>query len=74
MNTAPVWLRGARLGLLGLVLLLLAAAYHFGVFDHVAEPRLLTRSMLDMGQWRYLVFVLAYTALEPFGAKRECGA
>lgn len=60
-------LKSPRLAVVGLVLLLLAAGYHFGVFAHVAEPKALARTLVELGAWGYLVFVLAYTVLQPFG-------
>lgn len=56
-----------RLGLVVLVVLVLAGAWHFGVFARVAEPRVLARSLVAMGGWGYLAFIVAYTVLQPFG-------
>jgi uncharacterized membrane protein YdjX (TVP38/TMEM64 family) len=56
-----------KLGVIALVLLLLAGAWHFGIFARVAEPRTLARTLVEMGAWGYLAFVLAYTVLQPFG-------
>ncbi len=49
------------------MLVALALAYHFGVFAQVAEPRILARTIVEMGAWGYLAFVFAYTVLQPFG-------
>lgn len=57
----------AKLGAIVLVLLALAAAHHFGVFARVAQPKMLAQSLLAMGAWGYLAFILAYTFLQPFG-------
>lgn len=59
--------RYAKLGVVALVLIMLAVAYHFGVFARVAEPKLLAQTLLAMGVWGYVAFVLAYTVLQPFG-------
>lgn len=56
-----------KLGAVALVLLVLGGAWHFGIFAEVAEPRTLARTLVDMGAWGYLAFVLAYTVLQPFG-------
>jgi uncharacterized membrane protein YdjX (TVP38/TMEM64 family) len=56
-----------RLALVALVVLALVAAYHFGVFARLAEPRQLAREIVELGAWGYLAFVLAYTFLQPFG-------
>jgi uncharacterized membrane protein YdjX (TVP38/TMEM64 family) len=59
--------RSAKIGLVALVILVLAVAYHFGVFARVAEPKILARTLTEMGAWGYLTFVLTYTVLQPFG-------
>lgn len=58
---------GPKLGLVTLVAAALFAAWHFGVFARVGEPKAFARSMVEMGAWGYLAFVLAYAALQPFG-------
>ncbi len=60
-------LRNAKLGLVGLVLVTFAVAWRFGVFAHLSEPKALAHSLVAMGAWGYLAFVVAYTALQPFG-------
>ncbi|AKT43752.1 uncharacterized protein CMC5_079880 [Chondromyces crocatus] len=60
-------LRSARLGAIVLVLLTLAGAYHLGFFARVAEPKILAETLVEMGAWGHLVFILAYTVLQPFG-------
>ncbi|MDC0711048.1 VTT domain-containing protein [Stigmatella sp. ncwal1] len=60
-------LRSAKLGVVILVLLALAGAYHFGIFARVAEPKILAETLVEMGAWGYLAFILAYTVLQPFG-------
>src|SRR6478735_6969188 len=67
-GASPGWSStGAKVGLVGLVLLVLAGAYHFGVFARVAEPRTLATTLVEMGAWGYVAFILAYTLLQPFG-------
>lgn len=56
-----------KLGAVGLVLILLAAAWHFGVFERVGEPKALAEALVEMGAWGYLAFIVAYTVLQPFG-------
>lgn len=63
----PRSLRSAKLGVVVLVLLTLAFAYHFGIFAQVAEPKSLVVSLVAMGGWGYVAFILAYTVLQPFG-------
>lgn len=67
MSPTPRSRRRAKLGVIVLVLLTLAGAYHFGIFARVAEPKALAATLVGMGAWGYLAFILAYTALQPFG-------
>lgn len=67
MSSAPRALGGARLGAVALVLLLLAVAWHFGLFARVGEPKALARALVETGPWGQLAFVGAYTVLQPFG-------
>lgn len=57
----------AKVALVILVLLVLAGAYHFGIFARVAEPRTLATTLVEMGAWGYVAFILAYAVLQPFG-------
>jgi uncharacterized membrane protein YdjX (TVP38/TMEM64 family) len=57
----------AKLAVVALVLVVLAGAYRGGVFAHVAEPKILARTLVERGAWGYVAFVLAYTVLQPFG-------
>lgn len=59
--------RAAKLGLVALVLLVLAAAWQLGVLDRLAEPATLARSIFELGVAGYVAFVVAYTVLQPFG-------
>ncbi len=59
--------RTARIALVVLVVALLGLAKWAGVFDQVGEPARLARSLVELGAWGYLAFVLAYTVLQPFG-------
>ena len=54
-------------GAIAVVLVILAAAYHFGIFAEVADPKTLAQKLVAMGPWGYVVFLLAYTVLQPFG-------
>lgn len=65
--STPARSQGAKLGLIALVGLLLASAWHFGVFARLAEPATLARSIVEMGVRGYVAFVVAYTVLQPFG-------
>ncbi|ATB32316.1 hypothetical protein MEBOL_005793 [Melittangium boletus DSM 14713] len=60
-------LRNVKLGVVGLVLIMLAAAWYFGVFARLGEPRALAQVLVEMGAWGYLAFIITYTVLQPFG-------
>jgi uncharacterized membrane protein YdjX (TVP38/TMEM64 family) len=49
------------------VVALLVAAKLLGVFDRVREPARLAKSLVDLGAWGWLAFVVAYALLQPFG-------
>jgi uncharacterized membrane protein YdjX (TVP38/TMEM64 family) len=59
--------RTLKLAVVALVLLVLAGAWYFGVFARVGEPSALARTLVEMGGWGYVVFIVAYTVLQPFG-------
>ncbi len=59
--------RATKLVTVALVLLVLAGAWHFGLFARLGEPRTLARALVEMGPWGYLAFVAAYAVLQPFG-------
>ncbi|NUP08110.1 MAG: TVP38/TMEM64 family protein [Polyangiaceae bacterium] len=67
MTTTPRSLLGAKVGVVGVVLLTLAAAYYFGIFARLADPKTLAESLVEMSAWGYFAFILAYTVLQPFG-------
>ncbi len=50
-----------------LVIALLVIAQRFGVFAEFRDPERARETLVQLGPWGYLVFVLAYAALQPFG-------
>ncbi|RKH78450.1 TVP38/TMEM64 family protein [Corallococcus sp. AB045] len=67
MSATTRSLRVARLGVVAWVLLSLAGAWYFDVFAQVSEPKALAHTLVEMGAWGYLAFIVAYTVLQPFG-------
>jgi uncharacterized membrane protein YdjX (TVP38/TMEM64 family) len=63
----PRPLRHARVGAVLAMIVALATAYKFDIFTRVADPKTLARTLVEMGPWGYLVFVVAYAVLQPFG-------
>jgi uncharacterized membrane protein YdjX (TVP38/TMEM64 family) len=64
---SPRWLRAAKIGAVAVVAVGLLLAYRFGLFAELAEPRQLAQTLVAMGAWGYLAFILSYTLLQPFG-------
>jgi uncharacterized membrane protein YdjX (TVP38/TMEM64 family) len=59
--------RALRLGLVVGVALLAAFAHRFGIWQMFVDPSGIANLMRGMGGWGYVVFLVAYTLLQPFG-------
>ena len=59
--------RALRIAAIGLVLALLATAHQLGVLQRFADPPGVARTLVELGAWGYVVFLVAYTVLQPFG-------
>lgn len=57
----------AKLTLVVAVVALVIAAWQLGWFALVAEPQLLRERTLALGPWGYLVFLVGFCLLAPFG-------
>ncbi len=64
---SPRALRAAKIAAVGVVVLALIVAQRFGVFEQLRDPAQLTRTLVELGPWGYLAFVVAYATLQPFG-------
>lgn len=49
------------------VLALLFVAHRLGVLDRFADPVRIKQTLIELGPWGYVVFVVAYAVLQPFG-------
>ena len=49
------------------VLALLVLAQRLGVFQQFGDPQRVRQTLVELGPWGYLAFVLAYASLQPFG-------
>jgi uncharacterized membrane protein YdjX (TVP38/TMEM64 family) len=49
------------------VIALLVTAHQLGVFEQFKDPERVRETLVQLGPWGYLAFVLAYAALQPFG-------
>lgn len=47
---------------------MLAVAHWLGVFEQVSEPAEIKRTLVQLGPWGYVAFVVAFAVLQPFGA------
>ena len=56
-----------KLALVVLVLLMLALAHQYGLFQQFADPAGVKQALVQLGPWGYLAFIVAYAALQPFG-------
>jgi len=59
--------RGAKLAVVAVVIGMLVVAQRLGVFERVSDPAALTRTLLELGPWGYVAFVVAYATLQPWG-------
>lgn len=57
----------ARIAVIALVLLGLAVAYKSGVLARFSTLSTARQTLLGLGGWGHVAFVLAYAALQPFG-------
>src|SRR4051812_7133729 len=59
--------RALKLGAIAGVVLMLAAAQRLGILQIFVDPLVIARMLRDLGGWGYVVFLVAYTLLQPFG-------
>ena len=57
----------SKLALVAVVVTGLAVAYQAGVLERLQDPDRLRRTLVDLGPWGYLAFIVSYAALQPFG-------
>jgi uncharacterized membrane protein YdjX (TVP38/TMEM64 family) len=60
-------MRKAKVAVVVLVILGLVVAQRLGVFRQFGDPARVTETLLQLGPWGYVAFVVAYAALQPFG-------
>ena len=59
--------RALKLGAVVGVALLVALAHHLGILQLFVDPSGIARMLRGLGGWGYVVFLLSYTLLQPFG-------
>jgi uncharacterized membrane protein YdjX (TVP38/TMEM64 family) len=66
-SDSPTSGRNGKLAAVVAVLVVLLVAYELGVFEHLRDPAALAQSLVAMGAWGYVAFVVTYAAVQPFG-------
>ncbi len=56
-----------KIGAVFVVVALLVVAQRLGVLEQFGDPEHVRQTLVQLGPWGYLAFVLAYAALQPFG-------
>ena len=59
--------RSIKIAAVVIVLALLVLAQRLGVFQLFDDPERVRQTLVELGPWGYLAFVLAYASLQPFG-------
>lgn len=60
-------LRHTKIVLVFCVVVFLLTMQQLGVFEQFAEPERVRQTLVSLGPWGYVSFVVAYAALQPFG-------
>ncbi|MGH7279953.1 MAG: TVP38/TMEM64 family protein [Polyangiaceae bacterium] len=59
--------RRLKIAIVVAVIVLLLTAERVGILRQLKEPSELARSLVALGAWGYLAFIVAYALLQPFG-------
>jgi uncharacterized membrane protein YdjX (TVP38/TMEM64 family) len=59
--------RNGRIAAVVAVVVLLVLAWQLGVFAHLREPAQLAKSLVALGAWGYVAFIVTYALIQPFG-------
>ena len=63
----PRSLRSLKIAAVVVVVALLVLAQRLGLFHEFSDPERVRGTLVQLGPWGYLAFVLAYASLQPFG-------
>lgn len=66
-STNPRALRALKIAAVALVIAVLVVAHQLGVFQQFADPATVKATLVRLGLWGYVAFVVAYAVLQPFG-------
>jgi uncharacterized membrane protein YdjX (TVP38/TMEM64 family) len=59
--------RSFKIAAVVFVLALLVVAQRLGLFTQFSDPERVRQTLVELGPWGYLAFVVAYASLQPFG-------
>ncbi len=59
--------RNAKIAAVLAVVALLVVAERLGVLHEFAEPARVSKTLVELGAWGYVAFIVAYAVLQPFG-------
>jgi uncharacterized membrane protein YdjX (TVP38/TMEM64 family) len=59
--------RNGKIAAVVAVAVLLVLAWQFGIFAQLREPAQLAKSLVELGAWGYLAFIVTYALIQPFG-------
>jgi len=59
--------RAVKLGAVAAVVVLLVVAQRLGILQLFSDPSGIAHLLRDLGGWGYVVFLVSYTLLQPFG-------
>jgi uncharacterized membrane protein YdjX (TVP38/TMEM64 family) len=65
--STKVLFKKTQIATLCAVLVALVIAQQLGVFHAFADPQQLKKTLIALGPWGYVVFVVSYATLQPFG-------
>lgn len=60
-------MRRTKIAAVVVVIALLAIAHRLGVFAEFKDPERVRQTLVELGPWGYVAFLVAYAALQPFG-------
>ncbi len=60
-------MRARKIGLVLFVLAVVLGAWRLGVFRQLRDPQQLAHTLVALGPWGYVAFLVAYATLQPFG-------
>ncbi len=49
------------------MVVLLLLAWQFGIFAQLRDPAQLAKSLVELGVWGYVAFIVTYALIQPFG-------